>query len=48
MRRPRAGQRARTASKDPVMADLAYVILTVAFFVALALLAGVLDRRLGR
>ena len=30
------------------MADLAYLALTVAFFAALALLAGVIDRRLGR
>ena len=30
------------------MADLAYLILTVAFFAAVALLAGVIDRRLGR
>ncbi len=30
------------------MADLAYLILTVAFFASVALLAGVIDRRLGR
>jgi hypothetical protein len=30
------------------MADLAFLTLTIAFFAALALLASVLDRRLGR
>jgi hypothetical protein len=30
------------------MADVAYVLLTIAFFAALAVLAGVLDRRLSR
>jgi hypothetical protein len=30
------------------MADLAYLVLTIVFFVVLALLAGVLDRRLSR
>ena len=30
------------------MSDVAYLVLTVAFFAALALLAGFIDRRLSR
>ena len=34
--------------ESSVMADVAYLLLTLAFFAALVLLAGALDRRLSR
>ena len=44
----RAGRRARPPSKAPAMADLAYLVMTLAFFALAALLVGFIDRRSSR